>query len=150
MQGWHTSGHSSWGHGGFPLLFKYLSPHSVRHSVGQKTRWSPAGPWICQCTHTHTHTHTYTPAQTRQGKKQTDGQIRMSETYTCSVSNHDHRRDNDRKSLLPGRAARRFSISSVQAACGPVQGESGGPHPDRPTPLTAWFLSRLARPSREL
>lgn len=75
--------------------------------MGRKTRWSPAGTWICQCTHIHYRTN-------RAKKKQTDGQIQMSGTYTRPLCNHNHRVDNGGNPLLP--ACCKSSLESLASS----------------------------------
>ncbi len=116
--------------------------------MGWKTRWSPAEPRICQCTHIHTRTN-------RAKKKQTDGQIQMSETYMRPLCNHDRSVDNDGNPLLPAcwKSSLEFLASSLlneQVAWGRVQGESRGPSADRSSLLPGWLLSHLGLPSRGL
>lgn len=136
----HTSGHR------VPLLFKYLSSHSATRGMGQKTRWSPAGTRICQCTHIHTRTN-------RAKKNETDGQIQMWETHMCPLCHHHHSDDNDGNPLLKEQPGVFFLASSLwneQVAWGRVQGESRGPSADRSPLLPGWLLSHLGLPSRGL
>lgn len=55
--------------------------------MGQKTRWSPAGPRNCHCTHTHIH-------QDKHGSEKTN-RWADPDTYMHPVFNQDYSADND-------------------------------------------------------
>lgn len=131
---------------GCPSLFKYLSPHSIWHSMGLKTRWSRVGLRICQCIHIDQGTQTV--------EKHTDGQIQRCQrcTHALVVTMTTALIMTEPRGCLPTeRATQRFSIFLLcNQPMAMFRTRATGLCADSPTLLYCWFLKHFWHLSRDL